>query len=87
MEKTGSFREQGTTRKSRSSELLRRKICECGKMGKQNITEEKRIVSDVSVNLYIILNQKYRQILLLERHHLLDLGNRLTGVETLGACP
>jgi Holliday junction resolvase len=57
---------------------------------KRGQTEQKKAdVSDVSVNLYIIFNQKYRQTdrFYLERHHLLDLGNGLTGVETLGTCP
>ena len=91
MEKTESFHEQATIRKSRSSELLTRNICESELNTIQLIEHKKskRDVSDVSVNLYINIQPKIQTdgFNFLKRHHLLDLGNGLTGVETLRACP
>jgi hypothetical protein len=92
MEKTESFHEQATIRKSRSSELPTRNICESEENTIQLIERKKskRDVSDVSVNLYINIQPEIQTdgfYFLLKRHHLLDLGNGLTGVETLGACP
>lgn len=43
--------------------------------------------NSVSIDLYTMVNRGYTHILLLKRHHLLDLGNRLSGVKTLRARP